>query len=338
MRKLLSFSMVLLAAFIAFTSFYFVYELPQRELRIRHQESIRVVVRPGSNLRTVLNELKRDEIIKYPSLIRLYARLHNQTQIKRGEYIIKRETTVQELLDKLNAGDIAYQSFTLIEGWNLAQVSDQLNKHFGRVSDSVYQPSRYGLEYSSIEGWIFPDTYFYSAEDQIDAILTQAVAKTKALLQQQWQLKNSGLPYANMYEMLIMASLIEKETAVDAERELIASVFINRLRKGMKLQTDPTVIYALGDLYDGNIRRRHLKYDSPFNTYVYKGLPPTPIAMPSFRSIQAAAKPATSSYLYFVAKGNGEHKFSVTLEEHNSAVDRYQRYSRSENYRSSPDK
>lgn len=335
MRKLMGLALVLIAAFMAYASYYFVYELPARELKFRGIVSYSLTVAPGSTLGANLQALHNDGLIKYPRAIGLYARLFGKTEIKRGEYVFKRHDTVADVLTKLNAGIVNYRSITLIEGWNLNQVLERFEATFKQTVVPADVAAQVGIN-GSLEGWIFPDTYYYAASDKPERIVVQAIQKMQTALQQQWQLRDSGLPYDSAYELLIMASLIEKETAVDSERELIASVFVNRLRKNMRLQTDPTVIYAMGEQYEGNIRRADLKLPSPYNTYLNKGLPPTPIAMPSLRSLQAAAKPAASSYVYFVAKGNGEHQFSVSLEEHNSAVDKYQRYGRAENYTSSP--
>ena len=335
MRKLMGFALVMVAAFTAYTSYYFVYELPARELKFGGAVSYSLPVKSGSTLGLTLKTLHNDGLIKYPKWIGVYARLFDKTQIKKGEYLFKRHDTVADVLAKLNAGIVNYQSITLIEGWSLKQVGERFGATFDQALTLESIADKANVD-GSLEGWIFPDTYYYSASDNPEKIILQAIKKMQTALQQQWQLRDGGLPYEAPYDLLIMASLIEKETAVDSEREQIASVFINRLRKNMRLQTDPTVIYGMGDSYTGNIRRSDLRRPSPYNTYVHKGLPPTPIAMPSLRSLQAAAKPASSSYVYFVAKGNGEHQFSVTLAEHNSAVDKYQRYSRAKDYKSVP--
>ena len=335
MRKILGASLVILAAIAAYATYYFVYELPLRELKIRGGESYTLYVKPGSSLHSTLAGMQREGLVKYPKAIAVYARLFDKTHIKTGEYLFKRHDTVADVLEKLNAGIVNYQSITLIEGWNLKQIMARVDAEFGVKIKADELAVAAGVE-GSLEGWIFPDTYYFSASDNPEKVLTQAIKKMQTLLQQQWQLRDADLPYETPYELLIMASLIEKETGADSEREQIASVFINRLRKNMRLQTDPTVIYGMGEQYDGNIRRADLRRPTPYNTYVIKGLPPTPIAMPSRRSLEAAAKPASTNYVYFVAKGNGEHQFSVSLAEHNSAVDKYQRYSRVKDYQSAP--
>lgn len=334
MRKFLAVMPVFMAAFIAYAVYYFYFDFPERQLKLGYEVSYSYVVEDGATLNSVLSDLVVDDLIEFPRFVSLYARMHDKTLIRRGEYIFKRQDTIADMLRMLNEGQVSYRSVTLIEGWSLRQVNDRLQDLLG--VDLSYQTKDFDLPYESIEGWVFPDTYYYSLDDEASTIIAQAIKKMQQVLDQQWQLRDADLPYRNPYEMLIMASLIEKETGADHERELIASVFINRLRINMKLQTDPTVIYALSQSYDGNIRKKDLSIDSPYNTYKYKGLPPTPIGMPGLRSIQAAAKPASSSYLYFVAKGNGEHYFSTSLQEHNQAVNRYQRFARVKDYRSAP--
>jgi UPF0755 protein len=181
-----------------------------------------------------------------------------------------------------------------------------------------------GVQGGSLEGWLFPDTYRFSPGSSDVEILRRAHAAMVKRLDGAWAARDPDLPLATPYEALILASIVEKETALAAERPLVASVFVNRLRKGMRLQTDPTVIYGMGERYDGNIRRKDLAEDTPWNTYTRDGLPPTPIAMPGAASLRAAVQPAQTSFLYFVGRGDGTHEFSRTLEEHNRAVAKYQ--------------
>ena len=332
MRKLLALALVA----VLLLTYGFVSRLPQQPLKIAPESSYTLTVPAGSSLRATLRQLADDGVLNNSDLVFWYARLTQQTAIKRGEYRLQHRDTVASLLNKLLIGQVAYRSLTLPEGWNLKQIQARLAAEFKTSASNLLAPANYGVKQPTLEGWIFPDTYYFAMNDTPTVIVKQAVQKMQRVLQQQWQLRDSGLPYNSPFELLIMASLIEKETAVASEREYIASVFINRLRKGMKLQTDPTVIYALGAAYDGNLRRSDLKLASPYNTYRIRGLPPGPIAMPGLQSLQAAARPASTPYLYFVAKGNGEHQFSVTLAEHNAAVNRYQRYSREKNYTTVP--
>jgi UPF0755 protein len=181
-----------------------------------------------------------------------------------------------------------------------------------------------GLGEQSSEGWLFPDTYRFAPGISESELLKRAHAAMKRRLDAAWEAREPGLPLKTPYEALILASIVEKETGAAAERPLVASVFVNRIRKGMRLQTDPTVIYGIGERFDGNIRKRDLTTDTPWNTYTRDGLPPTPIAMPGAASLQAVSRPAASEFLYFVGKGDGTHQFSRTLEEHNRAVAKYQ--------------
>ncbi|SUC18602.1 aminodeoxychorismate lyase [Proteus mirabilis] len=192
-------------------------------------------------------------------------------------------------------------------------------------SDKLRQEIGMKPEITHLEGWFAPDTYHYTAGTTDIAILKRAYQQMEKTLEEEWLKRDSDLPYKSAYEMLIMASIIEKETGIDAERTKVASVFVNRLKRNMRLQTDPTVIYGLGDKYRGTIYRSDLNGYTPYNTYQIDGLPPTPIAMPSVASIKAAAHPADTRYLYFVADGTGGHKFSTTLAEHNKAVAQYRR-------------
>jgi UPF0755 protein len=273
--------------------------------------------------------------------ILLYARFHDLDRILAGEYRIKAGTTVRELLIKLNAGDVIEYQVTFPEGYNLRQWLEQLRQHsrFSHVSDEEAArwldsiKDKYALD--NLEGWFFPDTYSFTGVDSGDSVLAQAHEKMRSVLAQEWAERADDLPYEIPYEALIMASIVERETGAPEERQQIAGVFVRRLNKGMRLQTDPTVIYGLGEGFNGNITRRDLRKETPYNTYVIKGLPPTPIAMPGREAIHAALHPDDGDTLFFVAKGDGSHYFSATYEEHSQAVKRYQLRRRSD-YRSAP--
>ena len=230
----------------------------------------------------------------------------------------------------MSDGDVSQAGITFIEGWTFRQIREALNssegiEHISMELTDAQIMERIGASESNPEGLFFPDTYYFvQGMSDID-ILQRAYRTMQAKLQAAWDKKTQSLPYQSPYQALIMASIIEKETAKASERPLVAKVFLNRLKIGMRLQTDPTVIYGLGQKYEGNLHKVDLQNDTPYNTYTREGLPPTPIAMPGMASIEAALNPATqSSALYFVSKRDGSHAFSSSLEEHNRAVVRYQ--------------
>jgi UPF0755 protein len=230
-------------------------------------------------------------------------------------------------------GDYAQDVITLVEGWTFQQIRKALDEHPGVRHDTAGLGDaeivqRLEIAQSSAEGWFFPDTYHFSKGTSDVAILRRAHRLMRATLTQQWEQRLPGLPLATPYEALILASIIEKETGQPSERRMVAAVFVNRLRLGMRLQTDPTVIYGMGTSFDGNLRKRDLAADTPYNTYIRSGLPPTPIALPGLASISAALNPAESDALYFVSRGDGTSHFSRTLVEHDRAVAKYQRSGR----------
>ena len=260
---------------------------------------------------------------------RLLQRLEPR-RIKAGEYRLEQGLTPGQWLDILTRGDVIRYRFTIVEGWTFKQLRAAL------AADPVLEQTLAEADNPDImalldrpdqhpEGWFLPETYLYNRGDSDLAILDQALAAMEAALAESWAGREPELPLDEPYELLILASIIEKETGLPEERDEIAGVFIRRLNKGMRLQTDPTVIYGLGDSFDGDIRYRDLSKDTPYNTYTRDGLPPTPIAMPGRAALDAAANPLSGSSLYFVATGDGGHYFSDSLREHNAAVDRYQR-------------
>lgn len=294
----------------------------------------------GQSLIALGNRLERQGLLNSRVWV-LYARLTGQTHIKAGEYAIAPGTSAADLLEQLVAGEVIKYAAQIIEGWTYLQALQHLH------SLEFLEPRLAGLDWQAQsqllgirephpEGWFFPDTYHYQKGDSDVTILRQAFAKQQAVLAELWEGRAEGLPYDSAYDALIMASIVEKETAIDSEREEIAGVFVRRLKKGMRLQTDPTVIYGLGERFQGDIKRKHLLQHTPYNTYRINGLPPTPIALPGRRSLYAALHPDSGASLYFVAKGDGYHQFSETLEQHNAAVRKYQ-YRRREGYRSTPE-
>jgi UPF0755 protein len=270
-------------------------------------------------------------VLESPGKFVLLARILGEAaNVKAGNYEIEAPLTPLELLGKITRGDYTQHAFTLVEGWTFRQVRRALSeqphlRHDTANLDDDAVLVRLGIEATSPEGWFFPDTYHYSSGGSDLGILRRAHKLMRETLSMQWENRAPDLPLASPYEALILASIIEKETGHPADRSMVAAVFVNRLRAGMRLQADPTVIYGLGEDFDGNLRRRDLVADTPYNTYTRTGLPPTPIAMPGLASIAAALNPARSDALYFVARGDGTSHFSRTLSEHERAVTKYQR-------------
>jgi len=251
-------------------------------------------------------------------------------RIRAGSYVAERGTTPAQLLDKMVRGDESLESITFIEGWTFAQMRGALARAPGLRStleglDDRAVMQALGSPMLPAEGWFFPDTYRYARGVSDRAVLQRSHDAMKAQLDRIWSQRDENLPLKSPHEALVLASIVEKETGQPADRPRIAGVFINRLRLGMPLQTDPTVIYGLGPSFDGNLRRRDLQADTPFNTYTRRGLPPHAIAMPGVQSLRAAVQPETTPALYFVARGDGSSHFSATLDEHNRAVWRYQK-------------
>jgi len=254
-------------------------------------------------------------------------------QLKAGEYRLLPGMTLPDILDVFVAGKSLQYSITFPEGWTFKQIRQRIDnntrlRHTLKDIDESAILQKLGSRYTHAEGMFLPETYFFEKNSSDLELLKRAYDRMQQVLKQEWQNKQAGLPLKTPYEALILASIVEKETAVPSERAIIAGVFIRRLQKDMLLQTDPTVIYGMGEHYKGNIRRKDLKTPTAYNTYVIKGLPPTPIAMPGRDAIHAVLHPATGKSLYFVAKGDGTHYFSETLRQHVNAVNKYQKKQR----------
>jgi UPF0755 protein len=254
------------------------------------------------------------------------------SRIKAGSYELKPDTTPRRLLTQLVRGEFAQESLTIIEGWTFRQMrqavdaAPNLKHETSRLSDKELLAKVAADEkYMAAEGLFFPDTYLFAKNSSDLQIYKQAHEMMMKRLSAAWEKREANLPYTDPYQALIMASLVEKETGQKSERAMIAGVFVNRLKTGMLLQTDPTVIYGMGPKYDGKIRKKDLETDTPYNTYTRAGLPPTPIALPGVQSLAAALMPARTDALYFVSRGDGTSHFSVNLNEHNKAVNQYQR-------------
>ena len=298
---------------------------------VLNQEDVLITVKAGTSYRGLLNQLVSEEVIAASPWTRFIPRLEPQlAQLKTGTYLIPAHMTLRDVLALVASGKEHQFAITLVEGDRFVDWLDQLKAapHIVHATDGMTEPDiakALGANVDKLEGYLLPETYHYTAGTSDLDILRRSYRDMNTLLSGAWEKRDADIPLKTPYEALIMASIIEKETAVDGERGVVSSVFMNRLNKGMRLQTDPTVIYGMGDKYDGNIRKRDLRTPTPYNTYTIFGLPPTPIAMPSKASVLAAIKPDDSGYYYFVADGKGGHKFSKTLAEHNRAVRAYLR-------------
>jgi len=295
----------------------------------------------GTAFSEVARQLEARDLVGKDLWVRIYGRLFpDQARIKAGEYEFTDGMTAEAMLDKMVAGDTKHWSVQFIEGWTFSDMraalaaSERLEKLTSEWSNAQIMEA-VGAEGEHPEGRFFPDTYlFTSSESDLD-LLRRSFRRMEAVLAEEWASRDEGLPYASAYEALIMASIVERETGAPHERDQVAGVFVRRLQKGMRLQTDPTVIYGMGDKYQGRIGSRDLRTHTPYNTYRINGLPPTPIALPGREAIHASLHPGSGSALYFVARGDGTHKFSNTLAEHQKAVRAFQLNRRSD-YRSSP--
>lgn len=328
MKLLKRLTLVILLASIGaggWFAFWIFSPLPLRETPLEFS------LRTGSGLRQVARQMTEARVLGEPWRFELLARLLGQSaQVKAGIYELAQPVTPYELLKKITRGDYTLTAVTVVEGWTFRQVRQALDQHQALAHDtrglSDAEVMRVlGAPDVAPEGWFFPETYHVTAGESDLRVLRRAHRLMKEHLEREWPRRAAGLPLTNPYEALILASIVEKETGKPEDRSVIAGVFVNRLKIGMRLQTDPTVIYGLGDAFDGNLRRRDLIADTPYNTYTRGGMPPTPIAMPGLAALRAALNPASTEALYFVAKGDGTSHFSKTLDEHERAVTRYQR-------------
>ena len=287
-------------------------------------------VKPGMGSGGVARELRRQPgVLRSALYLEAYARLSGlASRLKVGEYAISPGLTPRGLIDQIAAGRVIQYSLTVVEGWTFRQLRQALAAHpkiahtLSETSDAEVM-TRLGRSGKHPEGKFFPETYHFPAGTTDEAFLKRALTTMDRQLADAWSRRAPDLPLRDPEQALVLASILEKETGLAAERPEIAGVFIRRLRKGMPLQADPTVIYGLGSTFDGDLRRQDLTTDTPYNTYTRKGLPPTPIALPSTSALNAAVQPAPGDALYFVASGQGGHIFSATLEAHNRAVQQY---------------
>ena len=292
---------------------------------------IEFTIQAGSGVRSAMRQVNQAGVPAEPLLLEVLARGSGRAnRIKAGSYRLTAGSSPLALLQMLVRGDTIQESVTIIEGWTFSQMRALLSKNEGLKKDALALEdtqllARLGVDYPYAEGLFYPDTYKFSRGSSDLQIFEQAHGRMKKMLEEEWAKRVEGLPYKTPYEALIMASIIEKETGKPSERDGIAAVFVNRLKRGMLLQTDPTVIYGMGANFDGNIRKQDLLTDTPYNTYKRVGLPPSPIALPGRAALQAALNPAKTNDLYFVARGDGTSQFSENLADHNKAVNQYQR-------------
>jgi len=289
-----------------------------------------IEIPPGTGFRAAVAQLDRAGVKVRPLHFEALARaMRRERDIKAGNYLIAGPITPMELLQKLTRGDVAQAEVRLIEGWTFSQFRTALDsspdlRHDTSGLEDTDVLSRIQATESHPEGLFFPDTYLFARGSSDIAVLRRAYRAMQRHLRAEWDARMPNVPYASPYEVLIMASIIEKETGQAGERDQIAGVLVNRLRIGMRLQVDPTIIYGLGATFDGNLKKIHLLTDGPYNTYTRVGLPPTPIAMPGRASLHAAVQPAKTDALYYVSRGDGTSQFSRSVREHNEAVTKYQ--------------
>lgn len=295
------------------------------------QKPIEFSIASGSGGRALAQQIADAGVPLNPTLFTVLSRLSGKSaKMKAGQYELKPGTTPLRLIDQLVRGEFAQESLVIIEGWTFKQMREAIAAHPALKRDTVSLSEQELLakvttDYKKAEGLFFPDTYRFAKGSSELQIYKQAHAAMMKRLNDAWARRDLSLPYKSPYEALIMASIVEKETGQKSERGMIAGVFVNRLKRGMLLQTDPTVIYGMGDRFKGNIRKRDLETDTPYNTYTRGGLPPTPIALPGAAALEAALNPAKTDALYFVSRGNGTSEFSNNLTDHNRAVNKYQR-------------
>jgi UPF0755 protein len=325
LRKFLTTALLLLVGAVA-AGWWWI----ERPLALRAEQA-EVSIEPGTPVREIVRLWVDAGVDASPELLYQWFRWSGQSRkIRAGSYEIGRGTTPRELLDKMVRGDETLENLRLIDGWTFRQVrqaladAPNLKLTIGTLTDAQVA-KLLGLPDGVIEGHVFPDTYAYSRGVSDMTVLRRAAAAMTRRLNEAWAGRAEGLPLPNPEAALVLASIVEKETGAPGDRGRIAAVFVNRLRLGMPLQSDPTVIYGLGEKFDGNLRRTDLTTDTPWNTYTRAGLPPTPIAMPGLASLQAVLRPDPSKALYFVARGDGSSVFSENLDDHNRAVNQFQK-------------
>jgi UPF0755 protein len=336
-KLLLILPLIVIVAMLGYGNYVF----NQIRLPLNIDENAVYTVENGSNLRKVLFDFSENGWITQPKAAELWLRYLDKTAIKRGDYLLTPELNALSAIEKMIAGKKILNSISFIEGHRFSEYLTTLKNNEnvthtinGLSLDEVMLKIDPNIKHP--EGWFFPDTYLFEKGTSDIELLKTAYQRTQKVLAEEWDKKSTKAAVKTPYEALILASIIEKETGAAFERPMISGVFTRRIEKGMRLQTDPTVIYGLGEDFTGNLTRTHLRTDTPYNTYTRNGLPPTPIAGAGREAINAALNPADGKTIFFVAKGDGTHYFSVTLSEHNAAVRKYQRFGRREDYQSAP--
>ncbi len=309
----------------------FIYPIVPSQSNVADVSVYQVKIKPQSGIASISEQLRNQGIAINSLVLQVAARsIFVGSKLKPGTYLLPTSASLGKILLQIARGDRVRESIAIVPGMTIWQLRALINAHPALIHQTKAMSSKellqnLNLSYPNDEGIFLPDTYIFDPDELDLNIYRRAAQAMQKQLSQTWSQKPDGIPLKSPYELLILASIIEKETGRSNDRGLISAVFINRLNKGMPLQTDPTIIYGIGPKFDGNLRKADLRRDSPYNTYMHKGLPPTPIAMPSKESLQAAIHPEQSNALYFVAKGDGTSHFSQSLKQHEEAVDRYQR-------------
>lgn len=318
---LLILGMCVLAVAIIWSSLFKAYPIEGKKQML--------AINQGDTYSGFIDQLAKDDKVSFPIVLKLYQKLVIKDSLKAGVYEVSDNMSIRAVLSMISdAKNAQMNRILVIEGTTFKQLIERLKKDDLVKKEVAHLPYEHLLQalnipYTHPEGLFAPDTYFFAKGETDKKILTDLYQRQMKALDAAWQNRAEGLPYKTPYEALIMASIIEKETSIDSELEQVSGVFARRMKIGMRLQTDPTVIYGMGDTYNGNITRKDLRTPTPYNTYTINGLPPTPIALPSKKAIEATMHPDDADTLYFVATGNGGHKFSATLAEHNRAVQEY---------------
>ncbi len=325
MTRILTFIFLIGLLLAGYTGYYLSQPLPLASAPMEFS------LRPGSSVKSTAKQLQQAGVIEQAEVFAWLVRLSGKSgKIKAGKYTLTHAVTPSQLLDILTKGEVTQAAVSVIEGWTFKQFRATLNGNPDLAHDTLNLTDekilrRIGATETQAEGLFFPDTYYFSVGSSDVPIFKRAYQTMQQRLQEAWLNRIPDLPLQTPYQALILASIVEKETGTASDRDKVAAVFVNRLRKGMLLQTDPTVIYGMGEKFGGNIRKRDLQIDTPYNTYTRAGLTPTPISLPGLASLQSTLHPAQIDALYFVARGDGSSEFSSNLNAHNNAVNKYQK-------------